>query len=187
MNKQLTKKTIGIAASAALMASVVLSGSALAGPGKKGGNKKGPQVSASVSTWCEITDEVNGVMRVNIRTEDKSTGDAADQAVIAAAHVNLVTKDGGPNWGDPLQTQYPYLVFGDDYVEFNLCGETLKKAINAQTTITLDTSIYPASKGAYTAQCGNAPGPDNTLGTDDDIIGGGLKTADYADLGKDCP
>ena len=33
MNKQLTKKTIGIAASAALMASLAFSGSALAGPG----------------------------------------------------------------------------------------------------------------------------------------------------------
>jgi hypothetical protein len=38
MNKQLTKKTIGIAASAALMASAAFSGSALAGPG----GEKGP-------------------------------------------------------------------------------------------------------------------------------------------------
>ena len=38
MNKQLTKKTIGIAASAALMASLAFSGSALAAPG----GEKGP-------------------------------------------------------------------------------------------------------------------------------------------------
>jgi len=34
----------------------------------------------------------------------------------------------------------------------------------------------------YTAQCGNAPGPDAMLGTDDDVIIGGLKTADYPNL-----
>ena len=37
MNKQLTKKTIGIAASAALMASLALTGNALAAPPDKGG------------------------------------------------------------------------------------------------------------------------------------------------------
>ena len=47
MNKQLTKKSIGIAASAALIASVALSGSALAGPGGK--DKNGPPAPNPVS------------------------------------------------------------------------------------------------------------------------------------------
>jgi hypothetical protein len=51
MNKQLTKKSIAIAASAALMASVALSGSALAAPG----GKKGPPPADTV--YCNLADK----------------------------------------------------------------------------------------------------------------------------------
>ena len=182
MDKQLTKKLIGIAASAALIGSVAFSGSAVAGKGK------GPQASASVSTWCEITDEEAGDMTVYIRTEDKSSGIAYGMEDIDTATVDLVTKDRGPVWSDPLDIETPALNLGvDAAVTFNLCGLDLGKAINAETSITLTENLYPSSKSVYTAQCGNAPGPDGILGTDDDVTGGGLKTADYSDLGADCP
>lgn len=182
MNKQLTKKTIGIAASAALMASVALSGSALAGPPADKGNKQGPQASASVSTWCEISNEAAGDMTVHIRTEDKSSGEAYGMEDIASASVDLLTKDRGPSW-IPIDLDTPTLYLGADAtVTFNLCGQDLGKAINAETSIKLTTNVYPSSKTMYTAQCSNAPGPDGMLGTDDDITGGGLKTADYPNL-----
>ena len=50
MNKQLTKKTIGIAASAALMASLAFSGSALAAPG----GEKGPPPAQDEA--CDLDD-----------------------------------------------------------------------------------------------------------------------------------
>ena len=182
MNKQLTKKTIGIAASAALMASLAVSSSALAN-----GKKKGPQASAAVSTWCEITDERAGDMTVYIRTEDKSSGEAYGMEDIADTTVVLQTKDRGPVWTD-LTFVNPDLNLGvDAAVTFNLCGADLGKAINAATSITLTENLYPASNDMYTAQCTNAPGPDGILGTDDDVVIGGLKTADYPELGADCP
>ena len=184
MNKQLTKKTIGIAASAALMASLAFSTNAFA---ERGGNKQGPQASAAVSTWCEITDERAGEMTVFIRTEDKSSGEAYGLEDIAEATVALVDKDRGNQW-DLITFTNPTLYLGvDAAVTFNLCGLDLGKAINAQTAIVLTENLYKSSKDAYTAQCSNAPGPDGILGTDDDVIGGGLKTADYPELGADCP
>ncbi len=183
MNKQLTKKSIGIAASAALIATVALSGNALAAP-----PGKGPQASAAVSTWCEITDERAGDMTVYIRTEDKSSGVAYGMEDIASAQVDLVTKDRGNQWSDALDFENPTLHLGvDASVTFNLCGLDLGKAINAETSIKLTNNLYESSKVVYTAQCSNAPGPDGMLGTDDDVIGGGLKTADYPELGADCP
>jgi hypothetical protein len=184
MNKQLMKKTIGIAASAALMASVALSGSALAGPGK------GPQASAGISTWCEITGEREGDMTVFIRTEDKSSGVAYGAEDIASAKVDLVTKDRGNQWSDPIDFETPTLFLGiDAAVTFNLCGvlDDLGKAINAQTSIKLTENSYPSSKDYYTAQCSANPGDDGVFGTGDDEPGGGLKTADYPYLGADCP
>jgi hypothetical protein len=53
MNKQLTKKTIGIAASAALMASLAFSGSALAGKPDK---EQGPPPAQDVSCNLSATD-----------------------------------------------------------------------------------------------------------------------------------
>ena len=172
MNKQLTKKVIGIAASAALMGTVAFSGSAMAG--------KGPQASAGVSTWCAITDEEAGEMTVYIRTEDKSSGEAYGMEDIADANVELVTKDRGNQWSPPLDFETPDLHLGvDATVTFNLCGLDLGKAINALTSIKLTTNLYPSSKTMYTAQCSDNPYTEE--------VEGGLKTADYPDLGADCP
>jgi len=86
MNKQLTKKTIGIAASAALMASVAFSSSALAAPGGNGNGNgpkdgNGPQGSIAVTNTCEVTvnpiDKSDVVLTLTSVIEDKSTGDGA--------------------------------------------------------------------------------------------------------------
>jgi hypothetical protein len=173
MNKQLTKKLIGIAASAALIGSVAFSGSAMAG---KGGNKQGPQASAGVSTWCEISDEAAGDMTVHVTVIDKSSGEAFGFVQVATAVVQGLTKDKGPVWDDILgATASPDLVVAPDQeVTINVCGSDLGKAINAETTIILDETFYPASKAAYTAQCGDNPYTEETEG--------GLRTADYPNL-----
>jgi len=183
MNRQLTKKTIGIAASAALIASVAFTSNAVAAPG---GN---PKASIGVDTWCEIKaeDEAAGNMTVHIKIEDKSSGVAYGNAILQSAVVVAASKDKGNSFDTEIanenvtadvaidNTYYP--------IKINLCGGAdLGKAINAETTVTLTGVPYPSSKGNYTAQCGNAPGPDAMLGTDDDVILGGLKTADYPGL-----
>jgi hypothetical protein len=80
MNKQLTKKTIGIAASAALMASLAFSGSAFAAPGNGKAVKNGPKGSISVFSICylEADDPANAMLRVETTITDTSSvpGDA---------------------------------------------------------------------------------------------------------------
>jgi hypothetical protein len=170
MNKQLTKKLIGIAASAALIGTVAFSGSVLAA---KGGN---PKASAGVSTWCEITDEAAGDMTVHVTVIDKSSGKAFGYVHVETAVVQGLTKSGGNSWDDILGATAapPLTVSPDQPVTINLCGSDLGKAINAETTIILDQTYFPSSKPAYTAQCGDNPATDE--------IEGGLKTADYPDL-----
>lgn len=76
MNKQLTKKTIGIAASAALMAAT-LSATAVAGPGKA---NKGPKPSISVSNVCNVTyDAMTGAPLLEVVTRITDTGDLTAQ------------------------------------------------------------------------------------------------------------
>ena len=181
MNKQLMKKTIGIAASAALMASVGFSGSALARPGdnNKGGNKQGPQASAGVSTWCEITDEAAGEMTVYVSVEDQSSGVAFGFVQLATTVVQGLTKSKGNAWDDiPGAIASPDLMVNvqDQPVTINICGGDLGKAINAETTIVIDEDLtgYPASQPEYTAQCGDNPATEE--------IEGGLTTADYPNL-----
>jgi hypothetical protein len=77
MNKQLTKKTIGIAASAALISSVAFSGSALAA---KGGNSQSElKGSIGVTNTCEVTvnpyDKSDVVLELTSVIVDKSSGD----------------------------------------------------------------------------------------------------------------
>ena len=72
MNKQLTKKTIGIAASAALMAAA-LSATAVAGPGNA---NKGPKPSISVSNVCNVVyDDMTGAPLLEVVTRITDTGD----------------------------------------------------------------------------------------------------------------
>jgi hypothetical protein len=160
MNKQLTKKTIGIAASAALMASVAFSGSALAGPGNKGGNKQGPQASASVTAYCNIVDEM---LVVDITFEDKSSGIA--EAMVATAEVQGEQKDGGRGW-DPLGSLATADISTDgdtDTVRIPLCGQLENpltanaKAVNALVSVSLSTDEFAASKTEYLSRCKDNP------------------------------
>jgi len=180
MDKQFRNEVISVAASAALLLSVAFSGSAFAGPGQK----KGPQASAGVSTWCEIKEEniAAGVMSVHVSVEDKSSGVAFGYVQLDSAMVQGVTKDRGNSWTDiPGAMKTPDLLVNvsDQEVTINICGGDLGKAINAKTKIILDQSLFPSSKPEYTAQCSDNPMTDE--------VEGGLKTADFDGLCSAAP
>jgi len=101
MNKQLTKKAIGIAASAALIATVALSSAASAAPG---GN---PKSSIGVDTWCEIKpgDEAVGDMTVHIKIEDKSSGIAYGNTYLQSVVVEAAAKDRGKDFDIPVNNK----------------------------------------------------------------------------------
>ena len=94
MNKQLTKKSIGIAASAALMATMAFSGSALAGPGNapdKGNAPKGSQTSVDVYSNCAI---VGDQLVVNVTVTDKNEGTDKTPAELVSVTVQAQEKTG---------------------------------------------------------------------------------------------
>lgn len=184
MNKQLTKKTIGIAASAALMASVAFSGIALADHKP---NHQPNKASISVNTWCEIAegDEAKGDMSVHIRIEDNTSGN--NNAVLQSVVVEAASKSGGKDFDTYINSRNVTSEVGitgyfmTPPVKINLCtGADFQKAINAKTTVILANDV--TSKAMYTAQCGNNPGPNGILGDDDDVSQSGLKSAEYPDL-----
>lgn len=103
MNKQLTKKTIGIAASAALMASLAFSGSAFADPGN--GVKNGPKGSIGLFSICYIETEAEyGVdvptpyLRVETTITDQSS--VLGDATLDGMTVQALEKYKGP-WSNP--------------------------------------------------------------------------------------
>ena len=154
MNKQLTKKTIGIAASAALMASLAASGSALAAPGNGNGpNKQGPQGSIGVMNTCEVDDSniYDVLLIVTTTITDKSSGDGVATIIQDGFTVQAMQKFGGRylfEVGD-AQMSTPTLP-EDGSVEFqstiHLCQDgvefegldPLAKAANAETTVMID-------------------------------------------------
>ena len=75
MNKQLTKKTIGIAASAALMASLALSGSAFAAPGNGNGGANGKKGSIEILSICDLN-KTSGKLTVWTKIVDTSSESA---------------------------------------------------------------------------------------------------------------
>ena len=176
MNRQLTKKLIGIAASAALMGTVAFSGSAIAG--------KGPQSSAGVSAWCEV-DVASGQLDMYLTIVDKSSGVAV--AELDSVDVQGLQKDKGRGW-DPIagaeftdgtrddDTDNPTeITFGEDQlIELDICEGLLasSKAINAEAIVTL---LGKSSKEEYTAKCGDNP---DTLYVNE----ANIKVADYYGL-----
>jgi hypothetical protein len=98
MNKQLTKKTIGIAASAALMASLAFSGSALAGkPDRNPSEKDCPNVALDTACSAELDfayDLVGGLLGNNgevptflSRNPDRDAGSL--QCKLSGAEIKL--------------------------------------------------------------------------------------------------
>jgi hypothetical protein len=166
MNKQLTKKLIGIAASAALVGSVALSGTAIAGPGggNGGGKGKGPQASLGVTTVCfinEATDELD----IYLTITDKSSGSAT--AELGSVTIQGEYKSTGPVWSDIPNSQIvdgdstdpannpTQIGLGQTMVSIPLCDMPMSaKAVNALTSVTLNGA---ASKDEYTSRCKDDP------------------------------
>jgi hypothetical protein len=177
MNKQLTKNTIGIAASAALIATMAFSGSALAGPG----DGKGPQSSAGVFSVCHI-DADAGELVVDITITDKSSGiataslDSASVQGLKKVSKNLwMTSD--DKWesamGDTCEGGAPIMIGTTCTVRLDICSDLGNaKAVNAETTVTLQGT---ASKDTYLSRCKDDPATD-------DINEAKLKVADYPGL-----
>lgn len=186
MNKQLTKKTIGIAASAALMASVAFSSSALAAPGGvKGSNKQGPQASLDVMTVCTI-DEAAGELIVDITITDPNEGTDKAQAVLESVDVQGLKKYRGNDWmhsddsweslmGDTCEDGSAVMIGTTCTVRLDVCSDLGNaKAVNAETTVTLQ---GPSSKETYLSRCKDDPATEYV----DEAV---LKVADYEDLCK---
>ena len=204
MNKQLTKKTIGIAASAALMASVAFSGSALAGHnGNHNSNKQGPQASLDVMTVCNI-DEYAGELIVDITLTDPNKGTDKAQAVLQSVEVQGLRKaggtgkgsntwtDGADSWSsaDDLCDDDPDDPYDGDpiaigttcQIRLDICtGLADSKAVNAETTVVItglaDGVPVGSSKTEYTSQCKDDP-------YTEDVNEAILKVADYEHLCK---
>ena len=140
MNKQLTKKTIAIAASAALIASVALSGSALAA-------RKGPQASLDVMTVCNI-DAVNEELIVDVTLTDPNKDTNKAQAVLESVTVQGLQKAGGGGKGSNTWTDG-----ADSWSDAEKCEPVDKytpaKDIEIGTTCTIKLDI-----------CGRYPNPD---------------------------
>ena len=166
MNKQLTKKSIGIAASAALMASLAFSGSALAGKPEKGNAPKGSQTSVDVYSNCNI---VGDQLVVNVTVTDKNAGTDKTPAELVSVSVQPQEKIGPRNlvgvgdawkWTSDLYDEADdkcdngtVIKIGDTCtISFSVC-EALSsnaKALDALTTV--DTGEN-GSKVTYTSMC----------------------------------
>jgi len=107
MNKQLTKKAIGIAASAALLASVAFSGSALAAPPDKDGGPpqknndvaKGTKTSIDVYSNCNIVDR-DLVVNVTITDKNDYPGSTKTLATLESVTVQALEKTGPRSYND---------------------------------------------------------------------------------------
>ena len=200
MNKQLTRKTIGIAASAALISSVAFSGSALAGHnGNHNSNKQGPQASLDVMTVCNI-DEDAGELIVDITITDPNEGTDKAQAVLDSVNVQGLQKAGGKgkgsnewvhssdSWDNANATD---LCIGSPYdspieigttcqIRLDICTDLGdSKAVNAQTTVEIsglaDGNAVDSSKETYMSLCKDDPATEYV----DEAV---LKVDDYPDL-----
>lgn len=167
MNKQLTKRTIGMAASAALMMAA-LSATAVADPGNP---YKGPKASIDVSVWCDIVpgNLTDATLVVNTLVTD-SGGEVS--AKITDSSITLY-EGVGDNRG-----KNKFSVFGDaldgpndigevQSVPVDLCAAGLSSTANAANAmVTVD--ILGGHK-TFTAMCG-----DNPL-TEDVVEDGGVE------------
>jgi len=192
MNKQLTKKTIGIAASAALMATVALSGSALAAPGGNNSNKQGPQASLDVFTVCNIDPDA-GELIVDVTITDPNVGLDKATAVLESVKVQGLQKVRGNVWSrgadswdsatdfcidDPYGS--PIAVGTTCTIRLDICtGLANSKAVNAETTVEIsglfDGDVVGSSKDTYLSRCKDDP---ETL----EVNEADLKVADYPGL-----
>jgi hypothetical protein len=92
MNKQLTKKTIGIAASAALIATLAMSSSAFAGHNNGKGSDNGQKGSIKILSICDLNKDT-GTLRVWTKIDDTSS-DPAYGAELDSLFVQATQKIG---------------------------------------------------------------------------------------------
>ncbi len=152
MNKQLTKKTIGIAASAALMAAA-LSATAVAGPGN---DNKGPKASIKVAAWCEVESRnlIDATLIVNTLVTDAG-GDVS--AEITDSSITPVQGVGNNRGGDKFIPLTDATVAGPsrigdvETVEIDLCAAGMSSAANAANAM-VSVEIVGGHK-IFTAMC----------------------------------
>lgn len=167
MNKQLTKKTIGIAASAALMAAA-LSATAVAGPDNP---KKGPKASIDVAAWCDVTVDAYGTAWLEVNTLVLDKGDDVNAMLIVADNSIMPVqgvgdnRKGGPGKFSDLPAgeveMVPSIIGeiqGDQPIDFetthiNLCDAGLDPAAN--TTNALVTVEIVGGHKTFTSMCGD--------------------------------
>ena len=145
MNKQLTKRTIAIAASAALMASVALSGSALAAPPGKGKPEKNPDIetgdrtSISIYQTCDID---KGNLKVHVSIMDNNAGTDKAKASLKSVTVQGLEKTGPQDFG----TLGDAWEWNSESWENDVCDSG--KAIEIGTTCTITLPNFCTKKSA---------------------------------------
>jgi hypothetical protein len=167
MNKQLTKKAIGIAASAALTAAA-LSSTAVA---DRGNSNKGPKASIDVSVWCDVAPAnlTDATLIVNTLVTD-SGGEV--NAKITDSSITLV-EGVGNNRGNNKFSAFGGAVDGPSEigdvktVPLDLCAAGMDSAANAVNAM-VSVSIVGGHK-TFTSMCG-----DNPL-TEDVVESGGVE------------
>lgn len=164
MNKQLTKKTIGIAASAALMASLAISGSAFAAPGGGKAVKNGPKGSIELFSVCYVEGKF---LRVDTTITDTSS--VPGDATLAGMSVQAQEKFSGReryDIGDAVVAD-PELEYGTASAEVTipLCTAldpetaTLSpdaKSVNAEITVWI-TDDHNNKEEGFIARCSDDP------------------------------
>ena len=165
MNKQLTKKTIGIAASAALMAAA-LSATAVAGPGN---DNKGPKASIKVAAWCDVEVTSEGDALLNVHTLVTDSGGPVEAVLLVDMNSIQAYQGVGSNRkGDkfsPLSVIVEENDLGklenvpsaigviENHEPINLCAAGMDPAANAANALV--TVEIAGGHKTFTAMCGN--------------------------------
>ena len=170
MDKQLKKNVVSMAASAALLLSVVYSGSAFAGPGNDSGKgwKNGPKGSISLFSVCYLEDAypANAMIRVETTITDASSvpGDAELMDMTVQAQQKFKGRERF-DIGDGAQAD-PVLENGVAEVSTTLplCSsasgaptlDPAAKSVNAEITVWI-TDEHNNKEDGFIARCSDDP------------------------------
>ena len=157
MNKQLTKKTIGIAASAALMATVLSTTAVEANP------NKGPKASIDVLAVCslDVADPMNAILGVRtLITEEENAEVAAVVVSNTTQAIQGVGNNRGKNKfsliGDAVDGPLGTDPVGNEFtIQINLCDAGL--ASNANSADALVTVEIAGGHKTFSSRCGDDP------------------------------
>ena len=160
MNKQLTKKTIGIAASAALM-TAALSATAVAGPDNP---NKGPKASIKVAAWCDVEVNSEGDALLNVHTLVRDSGGPVEAVLLVDMNsIQAYQGVGNNRRGDKfsplsdtdgkLETVPSAIGVIENHEPINLCAAGMDPAANAANALV--TVEIAGGHKTFTAMCGN--------------------------------